>query len=417
MFIPLYLAIIPLLHYIVKRLVKIRNIYIDYLFPLMFSLIIINHLLQKGMNISAYTLSSIPILGDLYTPIIMIIDPFTVVFDILLLFIYVSEISRRTIGEKPYILLTIAMSILFIHSLDLLVNLLLMMLIFLNIFTSSKKKSYGLVITYIYLNIVGYLFTNTFNIGILIYLNKFNVVNAGILGLGIVFYILSYLYLLFIIIKEYPFTTGFEKDSMERGVELALVIVISAVLSRLFPILSILYYDKIFSITKILVLIFTILTMMKHSLSYLNGYTDALKYYELSYIPLTFILSSPWNYASLVLIMVSYILHSYLEDIDTWRETIQLSRIGIFPTPGFISRFIILGTVLYYLGILPFILIVLFYIILLLSSPQNSLSLNSNRLLLISMSSIFYLISINTLLEIGSQVFNLILYMRIVFGV
>ncbi|OYT40892.1 MAG: hypothetical protein B6U89_00690 [Desulfurococcales archaeon ex4484_58] len=412
----IHLISIPLFQFLLLEINKIKKTrIIRYVPPIIYAMYVAYLSISRFGRITGYSLSTIPMMGDIQLSIIFILDDITLIYLILISIIYMFLTLNNTIIKNHEILITLSIITLLSSSLDLILNFITTLSIL--IIFSMEKKTYIYVATFFTaLNILGYLISNTINVGLIVHYYIYNTVSKPLLGYGVYLYVLAYFLLLSVSIEMYPILRGRRKLD---EYDFLLTIVSSMILLRLLPSLMLLYYDSFFYVFKYSILALSILNLLHYSLKILEKNTMYLKNYELGYIPLTLILTTPYAFIALNLLITTYLIHIFIERIhgSVW---IDLSRIGLPPTPGFIPRFLIILLILLKLGVLPFMLVILTMTYTVIGFHLNiryKMLFNDYLLYIMIFLSLILILLVKEYSGIFSLLFNLKVYRNIVYGV
>lgn len=363
---PLIPVSIPILHRVLYR--WIYRFELNYLFPLMYTAYVIYLTMKTGYELFGYSLSTIPIMGDLHAPIILVIDPHTLVFLYINSFIYFMLV-KYSLRESSRLLLLISVLTLTCFSLDLLLCLVLLSILYIYIVLLSNNSS---LVNYYLLSIIlftiGFLFTNTYNISLIVVYTKFSSiygVNENLLGIGLYIYILVFLTQVFISINFYPFV---EKTSFEKWSNLFLLLYSISIVMRLKPILDTLYIE-LYSVYAYSLILLSLINMLNHSILYLKTRIEEyVNHYELSYIPLTLVLNTSFTYPVIIYTLVTHIIHRFIKQSgNNYEYTTMLSQIGLPPLIGGLARILFFILVIRYVGLLLTIIPLITYMYMLIS--------------------------------------------------
>lgn len=415
MIIPLYLAFIPIIHYICINIIRIRRI--NFIFPISYLIILTYTIVSSSGALRGYTLSTIPVLGDLHIPIILVMDNLSIVFLIFILIYYFYVVVNLHYPEEILMISIITLNTL---SMDLLLSLILFLLILLYhalIIGNKEIISYSMIFTILF--ILGYIFTNTFNIGLLIFFNRFNQVPEEILGLGIYFYIISYLYILFL---SSIFQPVIVKPVIDVRNRLLLMLYSLPILLRLLIVMGTLYNDSFYPMYSYSLFILANINTLYYVFKYISSYeTKFIQHYEISSLFLLLSIVTPLSYKTILFITTLYITHNVLGEIfKTLDKYIILSRLGIFPLPGFLAKIYFFIALYSYFGIFSLIIPLICFLYMFFASIHLIPSSNIFNEKIISLSlilSLLLLVVIDFYSTTALSLFNLSNYQQIIFGV
>ncbi len=417
MIIPLYLVFTPLIHYIITSIVKIRNNIVNFVFPTIYLVLLTYLIIDTRGLLRGYTLSTLPILGNLHTSLILVTDYLSLVFLSLILIYYFFITINMTHREK---LVLISMLTINALTLDLLLSMMIFLIItlYLTIIKGNTKIiKYSMVFTILFL--LGYIFTNTFNIGLLVFLNRFRYLPEELLGLGTYLYLLGYLYLLFLPIGFQPII---RKTVIDPDDKFFIIFYALPILFRLLPILGLLYNDTFYRIYSYFLLALASVNMLHYTISYLSGRKlDDIEAYEYSGLFLLLCIASPSSLQVALLAITLYFIHDIIASVSKHLEKyVILSRLGVFPLPGFLVKMYFFATLYSYLGVLALIIPLLTFLFMIFASIQlmSQAPLLDKRFFSISIIvSIILILVIDVYGLTASTLFKLPDYQRIVFGV
>lgn len=317
----------------------IRKFELNYLFPIIYTIYIFYLTLKTGYEMLGYSLSTIPLMGDLHTSLILVIDPHTLVFLYINAFIYFILI-KYCLRENQHLLLLLSVLTLTYFSLDLLLCIILLSTVFIFIVFIEKKTHlinyYSLIML---LFIIGYLFTNTYNIGIIVVYSKFSSIysiNENVVGIGLFIYTLVFTLLVFLAINLYPLV---EENLFDKWIRIFLLLYSIAIIMRLKPILDTLYVD-LYNIYAYSLTTLSLINMLNHSILYLKTRSvEYIDYYELSYIPLILVPNTSFTYPVITYTLITHIIHKLVGVSSENTNYINiLSQIGLLPLLGGLSR-------------------------------------------------------------------------------
>ncbi|MEM1676184.1 MAG: hypothetical protein QXW87_03910 [Desulfurococcaceae archaeon] len=365
---PLYPFFIPILHKLLSK--WIRRVELHYLFPSIYLLYTIYSALYVKYSVYGYSLSTIPVFAEIHTPIILIIDPHVTVFQFINALIYFIIVKQNP-GENTRLIPLISVLTLNYYSLDLLLCVILLLIIIIYIvFIDNKIVFINYYLIIIMLFTIGFLFTNTYNIGLIVAYTKFRHIYGvaeQALIIGFFIYILLFLTILFISINFYPFV---ERDNLGNWNKIFLLIYSLSILFRLKPILETLYVD-IYNLLKYSTLVLSTVNMLNHSILYLKTRESIyIDYYELSFIPLILFSGTYFAYIVLVLIIVTHLIHTSLSETNSLcsKDSILLSKIGLPPLIGGLPRILSTIIMVKFIGLLFTIIPLLTYMFILIVS-------------------------------------------------
>lgn len=363
---PLYLVFIPIVHRFLYRWVTRARLH--YIFPLVYTVYVVYLTMRTEYGLIGYTLSTIPITGDLHTSIVLVIDPHTLVFLFINSLIYFILVKNK-FSENYYFLPILSMLTLVYFSLDLLLCIMLLSIIFMYIAFFNKNHS---LINYYLLSItlflIGFLFTNTFNIGVIVVYTKFGSIygmSEKYVGIGLFIYFIMFLSIVFISINFYPFI---EEPGVDRFSRLFLLVYSLSIILRLKPILDSLY-TYLYIIYMYSLIVLGSINMFNHSILYLKTQeVEYVDYYELSYIPLILVPNTPFVYVVIVYTLITHILHKFLfTEKEYIIDVIKLSQIGLVPLAGGLSKILFFILVTRYSGLFLTIVPLITYVFMLVS--------------------------------------------------
>lgn len=250
-----------------------------------------------------------------------------------------------------------------------------------NALINNKYSVVNYYLIHLVLFIIGFLFTNTFNISILVVYTKFSNlygINVNQIGVGLYMYLITYLLLITISINFYPFI---EKTEIDKTHRLFILIYSLSILMRLKPIFESLF-TNLYNIYMYSLITLTSLNMLNHSILYLKTREEIyVDYYELSYIPLILVPNTYFTYPVIVCLLITHMIHSHiLSDNTNLKDIVKLSQIGLIPLIGGLSRILSLVLVIRYLGLFPVIIPLLTYMFMLTTCLTSIRKLYFNNL-------------------------------------
>ena len=350
---------IPLIHYSIHEVVD-RRLSTRIILPLIYSFIVIYLIMNSGVVYRLY-LSTIPVLGDLHAPIILVADQLSIIFLVVITLLY-FKVALTGVDKFKYIIL----SMLSINclSMDLLLSQIILFVIVIYMFHKKEYRDVGkLLLISPALFTLGYILTNSINIGVLLYNYSFQNVDKQVLGLGLYTYLINYIYVSWLSIELKPLF----RDHWLHNEDLDLYLQLYSLplLLRLNPFLGLLCNDshyRLYLYTAILLASVNILyNTIKTIETNVNQYVTA---YDYSYLAFLLPLYTPLSIYTMILQLLVNAIYRVLPCIKrvNFSKAILFSKIGLFPLPGFIVKILtiyVVYTVIGFIGIiLPLISIV-----------------------------------------------------------
>ena len=162
--------------------------------------------------------------------------------------------------------------------------------------------------------------------------------------------------------------------------------------------------------------------MLHYTISYLSGRKlDDIEAYEYSGLFLLLCIASPSSLQVALLAITLYFIHDIIASVSIHLEKyVILSRLGVFPLPGFLVKMYFFATLYSYLGVLALIIPLLTFLFMIFASIQlmSQAPLLDKRFFSISIIvSIILILVIDVYGLTASTLFKLPDYQRIVFGV
>ena len=395
---------------------------------MLYFLIVFLHIYRFSDRLIAYSLSNIPILGDLHTAIILVVDKLSMVMLVLIgiyyLYITIGNMYKHVFTVDQFILLSIL--VLNATTLDLILSFTLFLALTLYLVTIKNNffiTKYAII--YVLLFTFGYLFSNTFNIGLLIFLYRFLHLPENLLGLGTYLYTLGYLSILFLSINSQPlFNRNTKLDQDER---LGLLLFSLPIILRLQPVLSILYNTTFYYVYCYFLLVIGSLGVLHYSLKYLGeARSEYLVFYESAYMLLALSIGSPMGLYAVLIVLIVYFIHyilgkaSIFSSKNSLKDLVVLSRVGLFPFPGFLARVYVFSVLYAFFGVAGLIIPLISYLFLIFASVSEyayTLLLGGKSVFLLTILSLIIMFSSTFLESTSNSLYMLGDYQRIVFGV
>jgi len=342
----LYTLFIPVIHYIARKLKLAGSTMTDIVFPLAFLAITFREALELRDRVRGITLSTIPVLGNLHLPVILVLDKLSVIMLITTgaFYTYLAAYWLKRASPRDEVLLTITALSANCLSLDLLLSTVMLSIIIVYLALVEGERFYAnILFVHLLLFTLGYAFANTVNVGLLPFLARSWRIPVEYAGLGTYIYATAYSLVLFTALGVKPILNAERK--LNTISETALTLHTMPIILRLLPALYDISRNTLYAAYAYSTLFFATLTNLHYAFKYLKvGELKYLLAFDTSYIILALSLQPPFaihaGLTALLAISVHKLSYSILErsGVHGFGENLVLSSVGVFPYPGFIAR-------------------------------------------------------------------------------
>jgi len=425
----LYTLFIPVIHYIARKLKLAGSTMTDIAFPLAFLAITLREALELRDRVRGITLSTIPVLGNLHLPVILVLDKLSVVMLVAtgVFYTYLVVCWLKKANRRDEVLLTITALTVNCLLLDLLLSTVMLSIILAYLALVEDERFYAdTLFVHILFFTLGYALTNTVNLGLLPFLARSGQVPVKYAELGTYIYVVAYTLVLFTALGVKPvLNTEREFNAVSETV---LTLYAVPVILRLLPVLYDISHSTLYAVYAYSTLFFATLTNLHYAFKYLKvGELKYLLAFDSSYIVFALSLQPPLTVHAGLIALLTVFLHklsySILEQhkVRGFKENLVLSSTGAFPYPGFIAR----ATTLAYLfssygiafAILPLITTVFAAFTRSLACFTSVWKPPSKFSLLLVVVAVLVAVSSDYLIKASLEVSNARLYTSVVFGV